>query len=294
MPKSSSEASDNALQQRQQLIAAARGGDADAQCRMGDICRTGDEFTVQDYPEALRWYRLAAEQGDPNAQNNIGAMYQNGLGVPEDMTEAAKWYRRSADRGLATAQYNLGECCLYGTGVNVDEVEAAAWLHKAAEQGHIEALSELGTMYLFGRGVERRIGIAAEMLTVAALDGDMNALGTLADYHGQIEAEALGGNLLASLSLAKVFDRGLGVEPDKAKMFAWLLWADRCPTRDSEIDVRQEQDDMRGFYGLTLPDDIKDQAWAIFNEMRAAKPSVGGTKTRRQRKAASEPDAGGH
>src|SRR6266496_54861 len=60
----------DALQQLQELIAAAHRGDPDSQSRLGDLYRTGDEHTKQDYTEALRWYRLAAEQGDPNAQNN--------------------------------------------------------------------------------------------------------------------------------------------------------------------------------------------------------------------------------
>ena len=32
----------------------------------------------QDYAEAVKWYRLAADQGDARAQNNLGVMYANG------------------------------------------------------------------------------------------------------------------------------------------------------------------------------------------------------------------------
>ena len=141
------------------------------------------------------------------------------------------------------------------------------WLHRATAQGHIEALSELGTMYLFGRGVERRIAIAAEMLTIAALDGDMNALGTLADYHGQIEVEAKDGSLLCALCLAKMFDRGLGVEESKAKMFAWLMWGGYKGTRDDDPDVREELVDMRDFYASILTDSVQDEAWKLFGQM---------------------------
>ena len=95
------------------------------------------------------------------------------------------------------------------------------------------SLSELGTMYLFGRGVERRIATAAEMLTVAALDGDANALGTLADYHDQIEADAKDGSVLSALCLAKMYDRGLGVERSAAEMFMWLMWGGYRGTRDA-------------------------------------------------------------
>lgn len=273
------------ITQRQALIAAATAGNADAQCRMGDLCRTGDEYTPQDFGAALHWYRLSAAQGDANAQNNIGAMYENAMGVPEDNAEAAKWYTLAANQDLAIAQYNLGELLLYGNGIKQDDQAAAAWLHRAAEQGHIEALSELGTMYLFGRGVERRIATAAEMLTVAALDGDHNARGTLGDFYGDIEADAIAGSLLSALSLAKMYDRGLGVERSEAKTFVWLLWGEERGTRDDDADVREELIDMSALYSLTLSDDVKDEAWAMFNDMRAATPRVSATKPQRRRKA---------
>ena len=38
----------------------------------------------QDYAEALKWYRLAAEQGDAASQDNLGKMYASGEGVPQD------------------------------------------------------------------------------------------------------------------------------------------------------------------------------------------------------------------
>jgi TPR repeat protein len=158
---------------------------------------------------------------------------------------------------------------LYGNGVRQDEQEAATWLHKAALQGHIQALSELGGMYLFGRGVERRIAIAAEMLTVAALDLDMNALGTLADYHGEIEQEALSGSLLSALSLAKMYDRGLGVERSKIKMLAWLMFGMKYGIRDGDADVREELGDMREFYSLVMTPTDKVAAKKLVKQMVA-------------------------
>ena len=43
-------------------------------------------------------YRKTAEQGDAAAQNNLGFMYINGLGAPQDYIQAHKWYN------LATSQ----------------------------------------------------------------------------------------------------------------------------------------------------------------------------------------------
>ena len=47
-------------------------------------------------------------KGYADAQSNLGIMYDNGNGVPENDAEAVKWYRKAADQGNAKAQYNLG------------------------------------------------------------------------------------------------------------------------------------------------------------------------------------------
>ena len=59
------------------------------------------EGVPEDYREALKWYRMAAEQGYAPAQYNLGGMYIKGEGVPEDYREALKWYRMAAEQGLA-------------------------------------------------------------------------------------------------------------------------------------------------------------------------------------------------
>ncbi len=48
------------------------------------------------------------EQGDADAQNNLGVMYDEGRGVPKDDKEVARWYRKTAEQGQADAQFNLG------------------------------------------------------------------------------------------------------------------------------------------------------------------------------------------
>jgi len=62
-----------------------------------------------------------------------------------DQVEAVKWYRKAAEQGDADAQFNLG--VRYDAGQGVQQDMAAAWLRKAAEQGHegsIMALKRLG------------------------------------------------------------------------------------------------------------------------------------------------------
>ena len=54
---------------------------------------------LKDDAEAVRWYRLAADQGDATAKSNLGFMYTNGRGVLKDDAEAMRWYRLAADSG---------------------------------------------------------------------------------------------------------------------------------------------------------------------------------------------------
>jgi TPR repeat protein len=53
----------------------------------------------KDYAEAVKWYRLAAAQGNANAQLNLGVMYANGHGVPEDYVQAYAWMNLAAAQG---------------------------------------------------------------------------------------------------------------------------------------------------------------------------------------------------
>lgn len=64
-------------------------------------------FERGDYAQAVKWFHLAADQGDAYAQFNLGALYDKGEGVPQDSAQAAKWYRLAADQGNAIAQSNL-------------------------------------------------------------------------------------------------------------------------------------------------------------------------------------------
>ena len=104
------------------------------------------EGVPEDDSEAVKWYRLAAEQGDAAAQFNLGIKYDQGEGVPEDDSEAVKWYRLAAEQGDATAQFNLGIKYAQGEGVLEDYVQAHAWLNLAAAQGHENAFKRKDTL----------------------------------------------------------------------------------------------------------------------------------------------------
>ena len=117
---------------------AAEQGDADAQLNLGVAYATG-EGVPQDDAEAVRWFHLAAEQGIDRAQFGLGLMYATGRGVPQDDAEAVRWYRLAAEQGNASAQYNLGLMYGNGEGVPQDYVSAHGWLNLAAATGGEDA-----------------------------------------------------------------------------------------------------------------------------------------------------------
>lgn len=87
---------------------------------------------VQDYREALKWYRKAAARGYAPAQRVLGDMYYRGKGVPQHYREALKWFSLAAEQGDALAQILLGEMYAIGRGVPTDYIHAYAWLSLAA------------------------------------------------------------------------------------------------------------------------------------------------------------------
>jgi TPR repeat protein len=113
-------------------------GFASAQYQRGVAYATG-HGAPQDDAEAVRWYRLAAENGHAEAQLALGFKYAYGSGVPENDAEAQKWYRLAADQGYAAAQRHLGFIYTRGDGVPENFVEAFKWFNLLAAQGDKEA-----------------------------------------------------------------------------------------------------------------------------------------------------------
>ena len=110
-------------------------------------------YTRGDYATAVREWLPLAQQGNANAQHNLGVMYDTGKGVPQDYAQALTWYRRAADQGHAKAQYNVGVMYHKGQGVPQNYSQAVQWYRKAVEQGEGDAQNNLGTMYHNGEGV---------------------------------------------------------------------------------------------------------------------------------------------
>ncbi|MFX8953784.1 tetratricopeptide repeat protein, partial [Acinetobacter baumannii] len=74
----------------------------------------------QDSVEALRWYRKAADLGQPQASRYIAFIYRDGDGVPVDRAEGLRWFRRGAELGDPVAMNDVGFAYYTGAGVARD------------------------------------------------------------------------------------------------------------------------------------------------------------------------------
>lgn len=66
-------------------------------------------YLLLDYAQAAKWFRMAAEQGDPEAQHYLGSIYEVGEDIGEDFEEAEKWYSKAAEQGHKQAIEDLKE-----------------------------------------------------------------------------------------------------------------------------------------------------------------------------------------
>jgi hypothetical protein len=98
-------------------------------------CRIrGGEYVAYDradYKSALRIWMSAAEAGDAEAQNNVGEIYERGLGGEPNFEAAVIWYQKAADQGYSRALFNLGTLYEQGSGVEKDRMKALNLYRKA-------------------------------------------------------------------------------------------------------------------------------------------------------------------
>jgi len=112
-------------------------------------------FASEDYESAFQILSSLAEQDHARAQNTLGFLYQNGLGVPQDHAMAKHWYQKSANQNYTIAQYNLGIMYQYGLGVPQDYAKAEQWYKKSMEQGNRLAHRSLCRLYLIQEQFEK-------------------------------------------------------------------------------------------------------------------------------------------
>ena len=135
-----------------------------------------------DFLGALELLRPLAEQGNLEAEVDIGYIYEN----QQEREEAASWYRNAAEQGYTPAEVHLGYMYLYGTygrGVKRDPSEALDWWTKASEHGDGTASFAIGRVYLNGQGVARDLAAAFKWSLRGAEQGNAWAQGYVANAY---------------------------------------------------------------------------------------------------------------
>ena len=164
----------NKVEMAAELRKSADQGDADAQYNLGLLFEKGD-YLEQNSTRAAHWFLKAAEQGHALAQNAVAELYHKGRGVEQDYMVALKWYEAAANQGNASAAYNAGWIYFTGLHVKRDRNKARALFEKSAEASFILAECALGVMYENGLGVRKNKSKAKNFYEAAAAAGDKEA-----------------------------------------------------------------------------------------------------------------------
>lgn len=147
------------------FIDLANKGDIDAQLELGRRYVRGDGV-ARNTDEAVKWYRLAALQGNAVAQYHLGFITYR-----LNYTEAAHWFRLAAEQGHAEAQGYLGTQYDLGYGVRRDNKEAIKWYRLGANQGDELSIHQLGTKYRYGKAVGINLVAAYALYNLAPPSG---------------------------------------------------------------------------------------------------------------------------
>jgi TPR repeat protein len=153
----------------------AQEGNLTAQNNLGVIFNRG--LGVKRNPEeAVKWFNMAAMNGEANAQYHLGKMHYEGKGIPRNDKEAMKWLMMSSKKGNGKADFQIGLMVEAGHGAKQDNKEATKWYTKSAEKGYAKAQRILGLKHRDGAGVSKNIVTARMWLNIAGSYGSEEAL----------------------------------------------------------------------------------------------------------------------
>ena len=186
------------LRMAQELRSLAEQGVAKKQYYLGRYYEAGLDGFPQNYAEAEKWYRKAAEQGYADAQCQLGDMYFRGQRVLKNAAEAWEWYLLAAEQGSEYSQSQLAYMCALGAGRDQSYAAAVYWYRRsaarilpppslnsetvvnwhlcAANEGDAEAQYWLGVMYANGECVRQDYVYSHMWFNLSGAQGHQGAL----------------------------------------------------------------------------------------------------------------------
>ena len=163
-------------------VEGAKQGDAIIQTYIGIYY-----LKKSDFKNAKEWFEKGAIQGEPNAQNGLGYLYQFGYGVEKDRKKANALFLKSAKQGNPDSQYWLGENLF----LDGQQKEGFKWSRKAAENGSRDAQYNIAIMYKKGQGVEEDQVQSYLWFSIAARNGHNNAQEYINDFNSKLPKDVL-------------------------------------------------------------------------------------------------------
>ncbi len=123
-------------------------------------------FEQGKYKKSFNIWLPLATNGDAQAENYIAIHYYLGLGRSRDLKIAKEWFEKAAQAGHPDAQYNLGVMYENGESVKKDYVTAYKWLYLAKENGNTNAKKRMQAMAeehkLFPNQMKHAVELAKE------------------------------------------------------------------------------------------------------------------------------------
>ena len=141
-----------------------------------------------NYKAALNILIPLAEEGDINAQYNLGNIYGDifnylKVGYLKDKKKAFEWFEKAALQGHTEAQHSLGYMYFTGQGIKQDYQKSFEWELKAANLGHAEAQHGIAVAYEYGLGVPKDRKKAFDWFIKSAHNNYPSAQYSLATYY---------------------------------------------------------------------------------------------------------------
>ncbi|MCD6026598.1 MAG: Sel1-repeat containing protein [Solimicrobium sp.] len=138
----------------------------------------------ESYVQAFDLFKhLAEKYNNSDAQNTLGDLYLEGLGVAQDFIEAMVCYKTAVENENTVALVNLGYLFCNGLGVELNFGEAVICFNTAAEKGEAAAFTHLGLLYQLGQGVPKDYKKAMTCFKTAAQSGDFSSYGNMGIVH---------------------------------------------------------------------------------------------------------------
>ena len=175
----------------EELVKLAEDGNAEAQTNLG-LCYLKGEGVTQSFEDAAKWFDKSANQNDAEGQYLLACLYSKGKGVQVNSQKSFNLLMESAQQGHADAQCGVAACYDYGENdIAIDHEEAIKWWRKAAEQGNAQGQWNVGAYYFDNRDFAQAVQ--------------------------WFEKAAEQGHTMAKVNLGMCYFLGQGVSQDKQK-----------------------------------------------------------------------------